>query len=128
MNDLRSKVIRLAHEQPALRPHLLPLLVKSAADKNTPDPNQKYEVFVEDAMSDSQSAGKNLSFKDAEKLIKKILDIVEKIGNWSGSDAALDKFIEKNEPFSGASEITFKGADGSNYHVLGSVGDYEKIR
>jgi len=25
-----------------------------------------------------------LSFKDAEKLIKKILDIVEKIGNWSG--------------------------------------------
>lgn len=30
MNTLRSKVIRLAHENPALRPHLLPLL-KTAA-------------------------------------------------------------------------------------------------
>jgi hypothetical protein len=31
MADLRSKVIRLAHENPELRTHLLPLLVKSAA-------------------------------------------------------------------------------------------------
>ena len=29
-NDLRSKVIRLAHQNPALRPHLLPLLAKQA--------------------------------------------------------------------------------------------------
>lgn len=32
MSDLRSKIIRLAHQQPALRPHLLPLL-KEAASK-----------------------------------------------------------------------------------------------
>lgn len=32
MDPLRSRVIRLAHQQPSLRPHLLPLLTKTAAD------------------------------------------------------------------------------------------------
>jgi hypothetical protein len=32
MSSLRSKVIRLAHQQPALRPHLLPLLVRTAGN------------------------------------------------------------------------------------------------
>lgn len=30
---LRSKIIRLAHTNPALRPHLLPLITKTAADE-----------------------------------------------------------------------------------------------
>ena len=35
MSDLRSKLIRLAHENPALRPHLLPILrSKTAAAAN----------------------------------------------------------------------------------------------
>lgn len=34
MSDLRSKVIRLAHANPALRPHLLPLLTKVAYSLN----------------------------------------------------------------------------------------------
>lgn len=29
-DNLRSKVIRLAHQQPALRPHLLPLLMEGS--------------------------------------------------------------------------------------------------
>jgi hypothetical protein len=36
MTDLRSKLIRLAHEKPELRPHLLPILAKSAALKLRP--------------------------------------------------------------------------------------------
>jgi hypothetical protein len=32
MTDLRSKLIRLAHQQPSLRPHLLPLLKTAALD------------------------------------------------------------------------------------------------
>lgn len=31
MSDLRSKIIRLAHQNPALRPHLLPLLKEAAS-------------------------------------------------------------------------------------------------
>lgn len=34
MDTLRARVIRLAHAQPSLRPHLLPLLAKTAADPN----------------------------------------------------------------------------------------------
>lgn len=34
MSDLRSKVIRLAHQNPELRPHLMPLLKEAA--KSTP--------------------------------------------------------------------------------------------
>lgn len=30
MSDLRSKIIRLAHQNPELRPHLMPLLTKTA--------------------------------------------------------------------------------------------------
>ena len=40
MSTLRSKVIRLAHQNPDLRPHLLPLLVKTGAEK-TPYPQLK---------------------------------------------------------------------------------------
>lgn len=32
MSDLRSEVIRLAHQNPELRPHLLPLLKSAAVD------------------------------------------------------------------------------------------------
>jgi hypothetical protein len=31
MSDLRSKIIRLAHQNPELRPHLLPLVTRTAA-------------------------------------------------------------------------------------------------
>lgn len=33
MSNLRNKIIRLAHENPELRPHLLPLLRESSQDK-----------------------------------------------------------------------------------------------
>jgi len=33
MSDLRSKIIRLAHQNPELRPHLLPLVVKTAVSQ-----------------------------------------------------------------------------------------------
>jgi hypothetical protein len=35
MSDLRSRVIRLAHQQPSLRPHLLPLLTRTASTPDT---------------------------------------------------------------------------------------------
>lgn len=39
MNNLRSKAIKLAHSNPELRPHLLPLLKKEAAVKMEVDGN-----------------------------------------------------------------------------------------
>ena len=38
MTNLRSKIIRLAHQQPALRPHLLPLLKTAYIDKEAATP------------------------------------------------------------------------------------------
>ena len=35
MTTLRTKLIRLAHQQPSLRPHLLPLLKTAALDAST---------------------------------------------------------------------------------------------
>lgn len=34
MSDLRSKIIRLAHQRPELRAQLLPLVTKTAMDPN----------------------------------------------------------------------------------------------
>jgi hypothetical protein len=42
MSNLRSKVIRLAHQNPELRPHLLPLLMKTAMEFPTEDARKKY--------------------------------------------------------------------------------------
>ena len=38
-NDFRSKVIHLAHANPALRPHLLPLLKEAASHSYTTNPD-----------------------------------------------------------------------------------------
>lgn len=46
MTDLRSKLIRLAHENPDLRPHLLPIL-KEAADESL----DQFEVQVDRRLS-----------------------------------------------------------------------------
>lgn len=43
MTTLRSRIIRLAHQQPALRPHLIPLL-KNASDDD--DITEEEEAFV----------------------------------------------------------------------------------
>jgi len=43
MTTLRSKLIRLAHAQPSLRPHLLPLL-KQASDHSTNETVVEYAV------------------------------------------------------------------------------------
>lgn len=45
-NDLRSKIIRLAHQQPSLRSHLLPLLVE---DGRTAAPKKKTKQSPSDA-------------------------------------------------------------------------------
>jgi hypothetical protein len=47
MSDLRSKVIRLAHTKPELRPHLLPLLTQSkqAAKDSSLDPRKAMMYF-----------------------------------------------------------------------------------
>jgi len=53
---LRTKLIRLAHKNPSLRPHLLPLLTKKAADRakmtvdtlTTEQPDGKVTLFTRD--------------------------------------------------------------------------------
>lgn len=44
-DNLRSKVIRLAHTNPSLRPHLLPLLTRTAAGQHPIDPRKGMMYF-----------------------------------------------------------------------------------
>jgi hypothetical protein len=44
-DSLRSKVIRLAHANPALRPHLLPLVTRTAAGQHPLDPRKAMVYF-----------------------------------------------------------------------------------
>tara|TARA_B100000925_G_C21778951_1_gene375404 strand:+ start:77 stop:571 length:495 start_codon:yes stop_codon:yes gene_type:complete len=46
MSNLRNKLIRLAHQKPELRKHLLPLLSKQAAPKMAPKIKSKAEAKI----------------------------------------------------------------------------------
>lgn len=50
MSDLRNKLIRLAHEKPELREHLLPLIQKQAQY------SEHYMCFVSSAQDDMDAA------------------------------------------------------------------------
>jgi hypothetical protein len=69
-DNLRSKIIRLAHQQPALRPHLLPLL-KEAASKTV----KIWEVIYDGAGSGPAGDGtfiyRTKSQKEAEAFAKR---------------------------------------------------------
>jgi hypothetical protein len=47
MDDLRKAVIRLAHENPELRPHLLPLLKQGARRKSAPQAAREIKRLLE---------------------------------------------------------------------------------
>jgi hypothetical protein len=69
MSTLRSKVIRLAHENPELRPHLLPLLKEAAGTVKV------WEVIYDGpgpgAAGDGTSVFRTKSPKEAEAFAKK---------------------------------------------------------
>ena len=65
MARLRSKLIRLAHQKPELRPHLLPLL-RSGADTET------LEVKLE-------------GNSDLIKRMKLLLQAIQALGSWGAS-------------------------------------------
>lgn len=73
--NLRSKIIRLAHQNPDLRPHLLPLLSRTAAEKITIDeilrmgrsPLQKERTLYEKAVKKlwDREGGEAVSYNPA---------------------------------------------------------------
>lgn len=56
MTTLRSKLIRLAHQQPSLRPQLLPLLKTAALDPRAIAKAKESEVNAIDKLNDIQKA------------------------------------------------------------------------
>ncbi len=81
-NTLRSKIIRLAHQQPELRPHLLPLL-KSAG--------------MDDFDSDDNPFG---LYEGHERVTKAIQSEIEKASTATASAyKAIEKLIKDNEKF-----------------------------
>ena len=122
---LRSSVIRLAHQNPALRPHLLPLLKEAATDKTASDSVLEYvlpqremmEVFRslegKDAMSaqlfvDVYSAlRKRLDLSDGEaEALRRIKDVVTRGKNW-------DADLLRNNIFKAANALGMKLPSGS---------------
>lgn len=108
MNTLRSKVIRLAHAQPELRPHLLPLVTKTAkselyellewyfnsmkkADRLFDEAEAKakalYERAVSDASSDLVYAKDHTEFVLEDTLEKKFMHVPAVQEYFSGPDA-----------------------------------------
>ena len=63
-SNLRNKVIRLAHEKPELRSHLLPLL-KKAAPEGFPFMGRGYEKIAKSAKTNTESLlrAKEISIK-----------------------------------------------------------------
>jgi hypothetical protein len=108
MNTLRSKIIRLAHAQPALRPHLLPLVTKTAkselyellewyfnsrkkADRTFVEAEAKakalYERAVSDANSDRREVFDHTEFVLEDTLEKKFMHVPAVQEYFSGPDA-----------------------------------------
>lgn len=129
--SLRSKLIRLAHEKPELRPALLPL-VKSAADKE----EEAWEYALEDAKN-CNSYVKNLTSavkrkdlkgtKDQLRVFKEFLEGIEdtlKVVKTSSADfasrsrAAKEAATVNPQPFGRGEWNTYSGAtsfaDGSD--------------
>ncbi len=72
-DNLRSKVIRLAHQQPSLRPHLLPLLgVRTAAKVKVITFGNRGSEYTEDELREflDEEGGIVSRYKSADNLPK----------------------------------------------------------
>ena len=71
MGDLRSKIIRLAHQNPELRPHLLPLIAKTAGPIvfESVDSSKSDYGAAKEAMNDAEAY-----LRKAEKCASKAVD------------------------------------------------------
>jgi hypothetical protein len=69
MSDLRSKVIRLAHTKPELRPHLLPLLTGQSKQAAKPSPKDKaeFEKLFKKMMAAAESPGDQDDLEDLKE-------------------------------------------------------------
>lgn len=82
MGDLRQRVVRLAHEKPELRPHLLPLL--KSAFWTPPLPNEAIDFGFEGVDAEKHAAEVGLVLheavyetrKQAEHLWKKVAAVL----------------------------------------------------
>ena len=57
MSDLRNKLIRLAHQKPELRPHLLPLLKSAAPPGEAANDGKVYEVMTSNPQASNEMTG-----------------------------------------------------------------------
>jgi len=101
MSNLRSKLIRLAHANPELRPHILPMLSKQAAVATL--------VRVQD-----ESA-----FKKAEDVADDLVDLVEKAIDLS-DDRLLYDLPETEEKLAFALDVALKKIKSSTQSFLAS--------
>lgn len=106
MSDLRSKIIRLAHQNPEMRPHLLPLVKKARWD--VVRAAEKLDSRM-DAMRDRQFAdllktlAKDLAFYGlGMDLNRSWIDVVEE----EGFVMHLECWLEADSDLASASDIS----------------------
>lgn len=92
MRDLRSKIIRLAHQQPDLRPHLLPLL-KSAAL-----PNGTVQTFLMVLRSKITQYDKRVSAIEAKKGRVNIYRLSLLLRAAEQVEADMKRLLNKDDP------------------------------
>jgi hypothetical protein len=97
-DNLRSKVIRLAHQNPELRPHLLPLLVgngRVASEGDFTDGYVEAMLFSSDD-EDGRPLGRNYNARDIDPASRrKIEDQCKKFLNMPGVDDQIDGRYEE---------------------------------
>jgi hypothetical protein len=117
---LRLSIIRLAHTNPDLRPHLLPLLTKTASDSilGYVIPRDEMEAAYDrleaaDEMSANlmvqvyQTLGKRLALTSGEmEAVSRIRDVVTRGKNW-------DAGLLRNNIFKAANALGLKLPSGS---------------
>lgn len=78
MSDLRNKLIRLAHEKPELRKHLLPLIKQSSFKKK----NKKFMGVLKNMLMEKVKSG-DLQFAEVN-------DVIDMYSNLHNTDVAKD--------------------------------------
>ena len=93
MSDLRTLVIRLAHENPSLRPHLLPLLKEAAGTQVWFTRERGYELAVVAAGFGNRYHVPFVRYGDGT-LLPKVPRSTPALERWLG--AAWDEYAEEN--------------------------------
>jgi len=111
MASLRTQLIRLAHEKPEFRPHLLPMLSKRASEDGA-------EADEEEAQADQDKAQAKEEDAEAERLKQAAVDKVPVFPKFEVTltAAKIEKMFKEHYPFAvlGSLEISRRTWSGDN--------------